>query len=285
LQKGGIPLFILLLMGLIIFASFVVVNGFPSTIASNAGTPVQIILNKIDSAKNTLQLYLFNGATLTPAPSAAITSCNNNFDNDLVEQKYYMLMKSVSNNEKAIKVFYGDEWPLTLGSGTVSPMNQRPADHVTNPNVGDQTARDPDSLAYFPAVYLTDITANRNDKSGDAENNGIPIIPNDIYGAWQSYPPPSGGSSFSENNGNGLNVGFGADPLPTSNGPKNNGDHGAQVDPATMWSVEIIWKLSSLKLNNQPLQAGHLYRAEFVIHDGDTKHSPDVGEGCVTLQI
>lgn len=282
-------------MGILVIAALSFINGFPSTATVTKGTPIIVVIPTAYPSENTLQMYAFNGMTPTPLPLVT-KECGNtigSFPEQEMVYAYNVSASPASGNERAIKVFYGDEWPLTLGYGTVSPMGNAngTGEHIANPNVGDQSKRDPNSFVYFPSVYLTDITNNSVDTSGDAEHNGIPNIPTDVYGVWQAYTGNSngrnGGGPFQRRNGNGRNIGPGADALPTNpNGIQDpSGFSGGQEDPDTMWSAEVIWKLSALKLNNQPLVAGHTYRAEFILHDGDTSHSPDVAEGCVNIQI
>jgi len=268
-------------------------NGIPSTVPPKPGQEVVIISPTPGEAKNNLQLYALEGATITPTspplptsppPTTNIAECGNTINHRTEMGILYAFEVSsspASGNTPAIKVFYQDEWPLTLGKGNISQMKQQPADHVSNPNVGDKTAKDSSGLPYFPAVYLTDVTTNKTDTSGDAEKGGIGNAPSDVYGNWYALqsglfggPPPMLGLS----DGNQNNLGPGADPWPShSNGPSG----GFLFGMAKGYADEIIWKLSDLKLRSQSLQAGHTYRAEFIIHDGD--RDGDVGEGCVTF--
>ena len=47
------------------------------------------------------------------------------------------------------------------------------------------------------------------------------------------------------------------------------------------WSAEMVWNISGLLNKGQPLIAGHAYRAEIILHDGD--RDGDIGEACVNI--
>ncbi len=149
-------------------------------------------------------------------------------------------------------------------------MTKQPADHVTNPNVGDLNQRDSDKLPFAPSVFLTDTTTTPNADTGDAENGGIPNSPTDVYGSWKAL----GAADPSQPNVADL---AGGDPWPPSNGPVDSEGHDVN------YTDEVVWKLSALKLNGQPLTPGHTYRAEIVIHDGDS--TGDIGEACIGFQM
>jgi hypothetical protein len=175
----------------------------------------------------------------------------------------------------SIKAFYADEHPITLGAGSVSPNSANP-DHVVGPSVGDTSKKDSNGFPYFPAIFITDITDNSNDQSGDVQNGGKASPPDELYGTWK----PLGTSS--RENKNGLNLGSGADPFPKesnlieASGTSKNGPR----EPYT--SAEIIWKVDNLKVNDQPLINGHTYRVQLILHDGD--RDGDIGQTCTTIK-
>ncbi len=171
--------------------------------------------------------------------------------------------------EGAIKAFYQDEHPLTLGSGDVTPAKSS-QDHVVDPNVGDEAARDANGFPYFPALFLSDITTDPNNRSGDSQNGGTPHKPSEIYGAWKALGPHSSTAM----NPNNLDMGPGADPFPTE---PNVTFKGKTRRPEPYYGAEIIWKAEDLNLED-----GHTYRAQFILHDGDSEG--DISEGCTTIQ-
>ena len=170
----------------------------------------------------------------------------------------------------SIKLWYNDELPLTLGSGNISDNN---SDHILNPNVGDENARDSNNFPYFPALFLTDITDDPNNRSGDAQKGGKPYKPDEVWGAWKhlgstgTIPPP-----------NNLTLPGGADPFPANSNIKFDAGRGTYRSRETSYGAEIIWKVNNLKL-----VPGRIYRAQFIIHDGD--RDGDIGEGCTAIQM
>ena len=50
--------------------------------------------------------------------------------------------------------------------------------------------------------------------------------------------------------------------------------------------TEARWNVSDLSCNGVPLQKGHTYRMQFMVHDGDqNKTGGDVGQACATVII
>lgn len=169
--------------------------------------------------------------------------------------------------EGSIKAFYQDEHALLLGSGA-TPSNGS-QDHVVNPNVGDETAKDLSGFPYFPALFVSDITTDPNNRDGDAQNGGTPHKPDEVFGAWKNYGGPD---PMPQNN---LSLGPGADPYPTTS---NVTFAKAARRNETEYGAEIVWNVGNLGLT-----AGHTYRAQFIIHDGDGGGG-DTSEGCTTIQ-
>lgn len=170
----------------------------------------------------------------------------------------------------SIKAFYQDENALTLGSG--NPPSNGSSDHVVNPDVGDLTAKDSNGFPFYPALFISDITSDSNNKSGDAENGGTPHKPDEVFGAWKALggpnPQPRNFTSYPPN------LGSGADTYPEkSNVVFKSGGRGHEMG----YAAEIVWKVDNLGLTD-----GHTYRAQFILHDGDSQG--DISEGCTTIQ-
>ncbi len=153
-----------------------------------------------------------------------------------------------------LHVWYQDEHALSLGSGTVSPMNQNPG-HVVNPNTGNPNGVDPQGRPLRPGLFITDITDNSKDKSGDWEWGGKLHEVHEIFGSWKSLnarnPKP-----------NGRNLGPGS-----LNPPANVIDR---------YTSEVRWDMNKLSLKK-----GRTYRLEFMVHDGD--FGGDSGEKCAII--
>jgi hypothetical protein len=129
----------------------------------------------------------------------------------------------------------------------------------------------------WPALFITDITGDPNSRSGDWQQGGPAAAPpSAIFGTWKAavrtvdktHTPyaitVTGDADPAKNN---WNLGSG-DPAPA--GLANEG-----------YGAEARWNVSGLGL-----QAGHAYRLEFMVHDGDqNKSGGDSGEGCMNVVI
>jgi hypothetical protein len=169
-----------------------------------------------------------------------------------------------------VKAFYVDEHALALGKNgngkTVSPCNcQSGPDKVDNPSIRDPTAVDSYQRPLFPALFISDVTTDPNNRSGDWENGGTPIPPTAVLGTWKAV-----GANDPNCPNNTNNVGNG-DTVPPPTDPRD------QTRP--VWAAEIQWNVKALNLT-----AGHVYRLEFIIHDGDQNSAGgDAAEACVTV--
>jgi hypothetical protein len=189
-----------------------------------------------------------------------------------------------------VRLFYNDEHALTLGvrnvtvkdtSGTtstdypVSPLTTNPgtvtsAQFGTSTLAGDQSGLDTSLRPMWPVLFLTDVTANASDTSGDWQKGGVPHTPTAVFGTWKAAvrsvdktvtPNKITITPDADPTKNNWNLGTGADPVPA--GLANEG-YGAEV----RWDV--------------PLAAGHSYRIQVMVHDGDqNKGGGDSGEACV----
>ncbi len=206
-----------------------------------------------------------------------------------------------------LRVWYTDEHALTLGVNKVSVKDGPPnittvtnypsftpqvgAIGAANPvNVGDlditgdQRATDGFERPLFPALFITDITGLTDDvahtdpaiRAGDWQFGGTPVPPHAVYGTWKAAaifldktknPDQRTMTPGSDPAKNHKNVG----PPPATPPPAGAQDFG--------FSAEVVWDLNSLGL-----QAGHSYRLQFMVHDGDqNKTGGDVGEACANL--
>jgi len=143
-----------------------------------------------------------------------------------------------------------------------------------------------------PALFITDVTTDANNRSGDWQRGGVPYPPQKICGLWKALskkvlshnsatdtysfdistctyanPPPNVNSLH-----NGWNLGAGADSLPYD-----------FINPATnkprilAFGAEVMWNLDLLNLD-----PSHKYRLQFTVHDADqSKYGGDAGEGCI----
>jgi hypothetical protein len=190
-----------------------------------------------------------------------------------------------------VRVFYNDEHALTLGvrqvvattaTGTtmtdyvvsplpVSPSSVMNAKTGTNELAGPQSGLDVSLRPMWPALFITDITADVNSRSGDWQQGGRPISPNDLFGSWKAAVRTVDATATP----NAITITPDKDPA------KNNWDlGGGDPVPAGLtnqgFGAEARW--------NVPLAGGHSYRIQAMVHDGDqNKAGGDSGEACVVF--
>jgi hypothetical protein len=190
-----------------------------------------------------------------------------------------------------VRAFYNDEHALTLGvrqvvvmtaaGGTtmtdypVSPLATDPGS-VTNPKtgtnmlIGDQSGLDISLRPMWPALFITDITANPNSTVGDWQQGGVPTNPTDVFGSWKAAVRTVDKTVMP----NAVSI------IPDADPAKNHWDLGPGGDPVPAglvdqgWGAEARWSV--------PLASGHSYRLQVMMHDGDQrKVGGDSGEACI----
>jgi hypothetical protein len=188
-----------------------------------------------------------------------------------------------------VQMFYNDEHAMTLGvrqvvvkssSGTtttdypVTPLTTDPGSSTspqtgTNMLVGDQSGLDPSLRPMWPSLFITDISADPNNRSGDWQMGGVPTAPNAIFGSWKAAvrtvdntKTPSAVSITPDADPAKNNWMLAGGDTPPS-GLANEG-YGAEA----RWAVQLV--------------PGHSYRLQVLVHDGDqNKGGGDSGEACV----
>jgi hypothetical protein len=160
----------------------------------------------------------------------------------------------------------------------------------SNPQGGSTTEQDASGRVFYPALYITNLTAHPltgGTGAGDFQNGGTPRnisasgqpFVDEIFGSWSTAtktgstytvtPPPA------QNN---WNLGTGSDtPVGTTFSAMGNEGYGA----------EVRWNVNELKdSDGNALVPGNQYRFQVIEHDGDqNKTGGDSGEFCVSLQI
>ena len=190
-----------------------------------------------------------------------------------------------------VSLLYNDEHAMTLGvrevvvksaSGAtttdygVSPLKASPDSILspqtgTNALLGDQSGLDPSLRPLWPVLYVTDVTNNPSSRAGDWQMGGRPINPNAVYGTWKSAIRTVDSTTSTPT----VSVTPDTDPAkndwnfilndPVPSGIKNEG-----------WSAEVRWGVI--------FQAGHSYRLQVIVHDGDqNKVGGDCGEACIVF--
>ena len=162
--------------------------------------------------------------------------------------------------------------------------------HVSGATGGSTSATDPSGRPFYPALYITNVTAHPlgaggtgvgDFQAGGTPRNlkaGAPFI-DDVFGTWStatvsgnSYtvtPPP---------NKNDWNLGSTSD-APVGTTFSAMGDEG--------YGAEVRWNVSGLTdSDGHALAPGNTYRVQIIEHDGDqNKSGGDSGEFCVNLSI
>jgi hypothetical protein len=205
-----------------------------------------------------------------------------------------------SGANQQVAMFYNDEHAMTLGvrqvntvSGGVTTTQNFPftamsgnPSHAVNPDSGaDINNGGVDTAAgggrpMFPAVFVTDITNNPSDRSGDwQQGSNLGASPDEVFGTWKAAVvtkdptknPAVKVTPDADPTKNNWNLGAGSDTPPGGFAALTNQGYGA----------EVKWSASGLGL-----QHGHIYRLLFMVHDGDQNNSGgDVGEACVNMYI
>jgi SdrD B-like domain len=205
-----------------------------------------------------------------------------------------------------LDVWYNDEHALTLGvrqvnvttsSGTtttnysIASLSGNPGS-ATNPDVGasytpstnqttliNEGGTDTSGRPMTPMLFITDITNNPNDRSGDWQWGGAGYAPSQVYGTWKAAVKTVNYTTATPT----VTVSCDADPA------KNNWNLGTGADapPAGLsnegYGAEIRWNLNDLYAQGV-LQAGHTYRFYVMVHDGDqNKSGGDSGQASYTF--
>jgi hypothetical protein len=185
----------------------------------------------------------------------------------------------------SIQLFYNDEHAMTLGvretvingvstTFPVSPLTMSP-DIVNNPEtgtnliIGQQAGVDPVGRPMWPALFITDITNDANNVSGDWQWGGAPVNPSYVAGTWKG--------AVRTVDATGASITPDIDPV------KNNQNYGnghmapaGAITKAEGYGTEVRWDIR--------LEPGHNYRFQVMVHDGDqNKIGGDSGEACVTF--
>src|SRR4030095_11470502 len=185
----------------------------------------------------------------------------------------------------SIQLFYNDEHAMTLGVNEtvingvstmfpVSPLTKSP-DIVNMPQtgtnliIGQQAGVDPVGRPMWPALFITDITNDANNVSGDWQWGGAPVNPSYVAGTWKG--------AVRTVDATGASITPDVDPV------KNNQNYGnGHMAPAGAithpegYGAEVRWDLR--------LEAGHNYSFQVMVHDGDqNKIGGDSGEACITF--
>jgi hypothetical protein len=121
----------------------------------------------------------------------------------------------------------------------------------------------------WPSLFVSDISTDPSNRSGDWQQGGAPISPNAIFGSWKAAVRTVDNTKTPSV----VTITPDADPA------KNNWMlAGGDTPPSGLanegFGAEARWNVS--------LVPGHSYRLQVLVHDGDqNKGGGDSGEACV----
>jgi len=219
---------------------------------------------------------------------------------DVFNESDVLAFADLGSGCNIFRAWYNDEHALTLGirqvnikthSGTRTtnyPVSAYPGTPgcISNPQVGSTIQTGPQSgndmaagggRPMWPALFITDVTRNAGNRSGDWQQGGTGYAPTSVCGTWKAAVKTVDSTTSSVT----VTVTPDADPA------QNNWHTGNSDTPSIGFSklnnegygTELVWDLNAMGINIIP---GHLYRIELMVHDGDQNHTGgDVGEMCI----
>jgi hypothetical protein len=141
---------------------------------------------------------------------------------------------------------------------------------------GEQAGTDISGRPMAPSLFITDISNNSNNRSGDWQFGGTAIAPSGVFGTWKPFTRTVDYTTSTPT----ITV------TPPSDPAKNNWSLGAGSDstPTVLsnegYGAEIRWSLSDLQ-NQGLILPGHTYRFYVIVHDGDqNKVGGDAGQAA-----
>ena len=200
-----------------------------------------------------------------------------------------------------IKVWYSDEHALLLGVRSVVVKRANGTSYTTNypitaysgtpscasnPLLGTTIASGAQSgndvaagggRPIRPIMYITDLTVNgATSRIGDWQQGGTGFNPSSVCGSWK------GGVRNVDSTKNPVLVTVQPDGDPSSNGWNlGGGDAPPAGTPNLGFGALVKWDVSTLGL-----LAGHVYRIQVMVHDGDqNKTGGDAGSMCATIYV
>jgi hypothetical protein len=245
--------------------------------------------------------------------------CNDPRSSSLFSESSVLKQFGSANNGQDIVAWYSDEHPLSLGvrqvTGKSVPLGAKlcsaggptaTVNGVHEPATGDQPLEgcvgdpfvngvygnnDPSGRAIRPLLFMTELPdTNSTLRTGDWQmaagivpgngtqdvHNGTGFAPTALYGTWKGgvsavdFTKPTPLVTFTPDPDTGIHKNAWPVVAGLTPPPKNLNEG---------YSAAIVWHIASL-----PVQPGHIYRMQFMVHDGDqNKSGGDVGEGCAKV--
>ena len=178
-----------------------------------------------------------------------------------------------------IKVWFSDESALVLGADngeeTVTRQNEAMKIVGDEIKIGDGDGADVNGFVFFPALYIVEMDPNKaladyvydeKTKISPINTDILPKKPSAVYGNWSVK---NEGTKFKCNSY--LPPGVDNYKLEEKN-PFSAGSIEMQCPAQIVWNVDDLG-----------LEAGKIYRAQFVVHDGDAMG--DYGVGYLNIDL
>src|SRR6266849_5550708 len=223
-----------------------------------------------------------------------------------------------------IRMWYSDEHALTLGVRQVIVKNSAGTTISTTPytiethpttsaggsasnsagiNVGSTVASGQqggidvalgadNGRPMYPALFITDLGLvqgfNPSLRGGDWQQSAANLgtVPNAVFGTWKgatrtyksSSPPAVTTTPDADPPKNVISAtSWGGIPYPPPGGFASVKTEG--------YVAEVVWNVDDLASAGK-IQEGHVYRFQFMVHDGDqNKTGGDVGEACTIIKV
>src|SRR5205823_8130604 len=116
----------------------------------------------------------------------------------------------------------------TTTNYAIAPLTSNPGSALnpaigTTATTGDQAGTDVSGRPMAPSLYITDITNDPNNRSGDWQWGGTAIAPSAVFGTWKSFtrtvdyttsPPTVSVTAAADPAKNGWSLGPGSDAPP-----------------------------------------------------------------------
>jgi hypothetical protein len=208
-----------------------------------------------------------------------------------------------------IRLWYSDEHALTLGvrqvivkektGTTIKNFDITPGTSVAavasdvkigaDDQSGDWTGNDvavDGGRPLYPCIYVTDISEDLMSRAGDWQQNtnskkAVAIAPDMVYGLWKSAVRTVDKTKTP----NLVTITVDADPNKSNGWNLAGGKTPPPGTPNEKYGALIQWDVNKV-LADGVFQRGHIYRIQFMVHDGDqNKAGGDVGQSCTTIYI
>jgi hypothetical protein len=252
----------------------------------------------LSSAAWLLAVTLPGGATAATTGNDSCSYPSSSFTESTVMR--WAQINGTGTNAKIV-AYGNDEKGLLLGVNGATPMSSATQNgsngqtggasyHVSNASGGSTTATDPSGRVYYPALYITNVTAHplsaNGTGAGDFQNGGTPRnvsggqpFIDDVFGTWSTATVSGANYTVTPPlDKNDWNLGSNSD-APVGTTFAAMGDEG--------FGAEVRWNVSHLTdSDGNALQPGNTYRIQIIEHDGDqNKTGGDAGEFCANLSI